>query len=68
MRGSGRTGVPSQRSIVCLATMTVKRGDFVTFTPFVPHEERNLSADDTLDFVAVRSYRERIAVKSLRNT
>ena len=38
-------------------------GDFVYFAPFVPHQERNLSAADTVDFVAARSDNERIAVK-----
>jgi uncharacterized RmlC-like cupin family protein len=37
-------------------------GDFVYFTPFVPHQERNLSATDTVDFVVVRSDNERIVV------
>jgi uncharacterized RmlC-like cupin family protein len=38
-------------------------GDFVYFAPHVPHQERNLSAGDVLDFVVVRSDGERIAVK-----
>lgn len=38
-------------------------GDFVYFAPFVPHEERNLSEDEPLDFVVVRSDDERIVVK-----
>lgn len=38
-------------------------GDFVYFAPFVPHQERNLSTSDLLDFVVVRSDSERIAVK-----
>jgi uncharacterized RmlC-like cupin family protein len=37
-------------------------GDFIYFTPYVPHQELNLDADDTLDFVVVRSDSERIAV------
>ena len=37
-------------------------GDFVYFAPQVPHQERNLEADETLDFVVVRSDGERIAV------
>lgn len=38
-------------------------GDFLYFTPFVPHEERSLSKDDTLDLVVARSDGERIAVR-----
>jgi uncharacterized RmlC-like cupin family protein len=38
-------------------------GDLVYFAPYVPHQERNLSASDLLDFVVVRSDGERIAVK-----
>jgi uncharacterized RmlC-like cupin family protein len=37
-------------------------GDFIYFTPYVPHQELNLDADRTLDFVVVRSDGERIAV------
>ena len=37
-------------------------GDFVYFAPFVPHQERNLSATDTVDFVVVRSDNEPIVV------
>lgn len=37
-------------------------GDFVYFAPFVPHQERNLNAGDTVEFVVVRSDNERIAV------
>jgi uncharacterized RmlC-like cupin family protein len=36
-------------------------GDFVYFAPYVPHQEVN-NADETLDFVVVRSDGERIAV------
>ncbi len=38
-------------------------GDFVYFTPYVPHQERNLSDGETVDFVVVRSDDERIVVK-----
>jgi uncharacterized RmlC-like cupin family protein len=38
-------------------------GDFVYFAPHVPHQERNLSAVDLLEFVVVRSDSERIAIK-----
>ena len=37
-------------------------GDFIYFTPNVPHQERNLSAADTAEFVVVRSDNERIVV------
>ena len=37
-------------------------GDFVYFAPFVPHQEINLDAGKTLDFVVVRSDNETIAV------
>ena len=40
----------------------VASGDFVYFAPHVPHQERNLSARETVDFVVVRSDNERIAV------
>ena len=36
-------------------------GDFVYFAPFVPHQEANLSATESVDFVVVRSDNERIA-------
>jgi uncharacterized RmlC-like cupin family protein len=39
----------------------VGAGDFVYFAPYVPHQELNL-ADETLDFVVVRSDREKIAI------
>ena len=38
-------------------------GDFVYFAPNVPHQEANLSASETVDFVVVRSDNERIVVK-----
>lgn len=37
-------------------------GDFVYFAPYVPHQELNLDASETLDLVVVRSDNERIAV------
>jgi uncharacterized RmlC-like cupin family protein len=40
----------------------VSPGDFVYFAPYVPHQELNVDADETLDFVVVRSDGERIAV------
>lgn len=39
----------------------VGAGDFVYFAPYVPHQELNV-ANETLDFVVVRSDNERIAV------
>jgi uncharacterized RmlC-like cupin family protein len=38
-------------------------GDFVYFAPFVPHQELNLSASETVDFVVVRSDNGGIVVK-----
>jgi hypothetical protein len=37
-------------------------GDFVYFAPYVPHQERNPSAGDPVDFLVVRSDNERIVV------
>ena len=37
-------------------------GDFVYFPPNVPHQELNV-ANETLEFVVVRSDKERIAVE-----
>src|SRR5712692_673366 len=37
-------------------------GDFVYFAPYAPHQERNLDAGGTVDFLVVRSDNERIAV------
>jgi uncharacterized RmlC-like cupin family protein len=37
-------------------------GDFVYFTPFVPHLEFNIDASETVDFVVVRSDNEKIVV------
>jgi uncharacterized RmlC-like cupin family protein len=37
-------------------------GDFIYFAPFVPHQEVNLDAHETLEFVVVRSDGERIAI------
>jgi len=41
----------------------VGAGDFVYFSPYVPHQELNLSARETVEFLVVRSDNERIAVK-----
>jgi uncharacterized RmlC-like cupin family protein len=40
----------------------VAPGDFVYFGPYVPHQELNLDASETVDFVVVRSDNERIVV------
>jgi uncharacterized RmlC-like cupin family protein len=40
----------------------INPGDFVYFAPFVPHQELNLSDEETLDFVVVRSDNEKIAI------
>src|SRR5713101_8272912 len=38
-------------------------GDFVYFAPYVPHQELNLDASETLDFVVIRSDNAGIVVK-----
>jgi uncharacterized RmlC-like cupin family protein len=38
-------------------------GDFAYFTPYVPHQEANLDEREPVEFVAVRSDNERIAIK-----
>jgi len=38
-------------------------GDFVYFAPYVPHQERNLSDSETVDFVVVRSGNEGFVTK-----
>ena len=38
-------------------------GDFVYFTPHVPHQELNLSASETIEFLVVRSDNEKIVIK-----
>jgi uncharacterized RmlC-like cupin family protein len=43
-------------------TSEVNPGDFVYFAPFVLHQELNLSDEDTLDFVVVRSDNEKLAI------
>lgn len=40
----------------------VGAGDVVYFAPQVPHQERNLSAAETVEFLVVRSDNEKIAV------
>ena len=39
---------------------TVASGDFVYFTPHVPHQERNVSDEEILEFVVIRSDNEGI--------
>jgi len=36
-------------------------GDFVYFSPYVPHQERNLDDGETLSFVVIRSDNEAIS-------
>src|SRR5258706_899991 len=43
-------------------------GDFVYFAPFVPHQERNLSDSETVDFVVVRSGNEVDEVADRKST
>jgi len=38
-------------------------GDFAYFAPYVPHQERNLSERETVDFVVVRSGNEAFVTK-----
>lgn len=38
-------------------------GDFAFFPPFAPHQERNPDAREPVEFVAIRSDNEKIAVK-----
>ena len=40
----------------------VGAGDLVYFSPNVPHQERNLSDSETVEFLVVRSDNEKIAV------
>jgi uncharacterized RmlC-like cupin family protein len=37
-------------------------GDFVYFAPYVPHQERNPSVAEAVDFLVVRSDNERIVI------
>ncbi len=41
----------------------IRPGDFAYFAPFVPHQEKNVSDDDYVEFVVVRSAADRIVVK-----
>ena len=40
----------------------VAAGDFVYFSPYVPHQELNLSGSETVEFLVVRSDNERVVV------
>ena len=40
----------------------VAAGDLVYFSPFVPHQERNLDVGETVEFLVVRSDNEKIVV------
>ena len=40
----------------------VSAGDLVYFSPYVPHQERNLSDSEPVEFLLVRSDNERIVV------
>ena len=43
-------------------TADIGPGDLAYFTPGIPHQERNLSESETVEFLVVRSDNERIAV------
>jgi len=43
-------------------TADVGAGDFVYFAPYVPHQERNLSSSQTVEFLVARSDNEKIVV------
>jgi uncharacterized RmlC-like cupin family protein len=57
---SGRTEIRWGDRLEFMAQ--VAAGDFVYFTPHVPHQELNLSAIDTVEFLVVRSDNEKIVV------
>jgi len=40
----------------------VRAGDFIYFSPFVPHQEFNRHPDEPVEYVVVRTDNERIAV------
>jgi uncharacterized RmlC-like cupin family protein len=42
---------------------TIEKGDFAYFAPQVPHQERNPSAAEPVDFLVVRTDAARLAVK-----
>ena len=43
-------------------------GDFAYFAPFVPHQEFNRQATETVDLIAIRSDNERIAIPLADNS
>ena len=57
---SGRTEMRWGDSLEFTADVGV--GDCVYFSPYVPHQERNLSDDEAVEFLVVRSDNEKIAV------
>ena len=57
----GRTEIRWGEKLEFAAEVTA--GDFVYFAPHVPHQELNLSASETVDFLVVRSDNEKIVVK-----
>ena len=57
---SGRTEVRWGERLEFAAE--VGPGDFVYFAPHVPHQERNLSDSESVEFLVVRSDNEKIAV------
>ncbi len=59
--GSGRSEIRWGARLEFAAQVGL--GDFVYFTPYVPHQELNLSGSETVEFVVVRSDNERIVVK-----
>jgi len=46
-----------------ICNAVVGTGDFVYFAPFVPHQEFNIDASESVDFVVVRSDNEKIVIK-----
>jgi uncharacterized RmlC-like cupin family protein len=56
----GRSQIRWGERLECAAEVGV--GDFVYSAPFVPHQEFNVDASETVDFVVVRSDNEKIAV------
>jgi uncharacterized RmlC-like cupin family protein len=57
---SGRTEIRWGDGLRFAAEVGV--GDFVYFSPHVPHQERNLSSEDAVEFLVARSDSEKIAV------
>jgi uncharacterized RmlC-like cupin family protein len=57
---SGRTEIRWGDRLEFMAQ--VAAGDFVYFSPHVPHQELNLSAIETVEFLVVRSDNEKIVV------